>query len=323
MRGADLKGANIMLNCGNEQKLKDLLYETVNIKEAIATQGFKEKYDISGLLTRQREEKSQEKLVIKRVAQTLSEHARDNKDIEFDQYASKIEEITKQLTTLLDPQRYNSPLTQHFFDLMGQEYSCFQENLASGSPKHYSDLEKLQVSQLIQDLYENSLKSPNEQQPANQVIEQALMVQAVADKVGKELFGQGNNRAQDFVTIRKMLTHAVAENPGLLSAIFVKGQGDNYKIPLEINPEYEYVISSFAQTFRLKSVNTVVGLIATGGIQLISDISKDSEFQEDLKSKVEELISDEVRQENALAKDLRATNRRRIVYKRYECSKRI
>ncbi|HJD55901.1 MAG TPA: hypothetical protein LFW21_04625 [Rickettsia endosymbiont of Pyrocoelia pectoralis] len=122
--------------------------------------------------------------------------------------------------------------------------------------------------QVLNPLYENLVN--------NQDIKSNLVANIINEKVMHKLFGNGDNRGEDFYMTGKMLKQVMSdyskENPNKIDS-FLEPQ--NQKI----------LVNDIEDTLKPKSKYTLAGL-ATGGIYLPKEIFND-ELKESLKNKLE------------------------------------
>lgn len=127
--------------------------------------------------------------------------------------------------------------------------------------------------QVLNPLYENIINKED--------IKSNLAANMMSEQISQKLFGEGNNRGEDFYMIRQTLKQVISD--------YVKENPEN--IDNLLDPENQQKINNnIAETLKAKSKYTLAGF-ATGGIYLPKEIFND-ELKNNFKNKfVENLYS--------------------------------
>lgn len=194
LKGTVIKNANLKSTSINSELLK----ETLQL-EGIETDLTSEQLD--KINTQQQQ--NRESVITKKISKVIVDKlVSDGKLVANDTTKTSlfIEKLSTEINLLEESEK------QFLYNLFEENYTSLgQFTITPNKIKHYADLS--QAPQAILNALYNSAFTGNELSDSNlaNALKYEYMKNLIADEVGKELFGEGQNRGKDFLIIRNYL----------------------------------------------------------------------------------------------------------------------
>ncbi len=258
LNGTDLRGVRID---------EELLTKTIGLKNA-ETNLFA-KQELEEILNAQNE--GREKVITAKIATTaIAKLVSESKlviasDKPYSSYVNELAEKLKADIKTLDPY-----IANYVYGLFEANYAKLGDfDFKNDAFKHYADLVANPQSMLQLLLDQSYVSHTLTNENLGYVLQYEIMKNLIADTIGKEPFGQGNNHGKDFMLIREHLSKVFSkklsseEKQALYQSLIEQTEAT---IQLK-HPDCDALVNTLRNKYYAQTKYTMAG-IATSGIYL-------------------------------------------------------
>ncbi len=256
LKGTVVSGAN----------LKDTNVNSELLKEALQLENLQTDFALNEIVASQKQNK--ESIIIGKISKVIvNKLIRDGKLVV--KGAAEITLLIEQLNTklLTEIRSLEGSEKEFLYDLFEKNYTNLDQFAVDlNAITHYSDLNQTPQA-ILNTLYANAFSGTklSDLNLAN-ALKYEQMKNLLADEVGKKLFGDGQNRGQDFIIIRKHLTNVFnqlssEEKQNLYNTIC---NIEHKNMVLNASPECETLLNLLKDQYYSKTRYTKVGVVTSG-----------------------------------------------------------